>query len=475
MRSTYGRILFSATLVLLLALLVVGISLRALLNKHLTNSTFSELEQEADVLAQLTSSFGSRDSAAGMDYLFNLDTALRITESDAVICDPNGRVLLCSDQLLGCEHRGMAIGEDYVNRVTEDGSARDTGYIQGLYDEARYIYATPVYNQQGELMGVVVMSRTTQDAQTLMDEMTDVYLPLAALVIIVSVFVIALYVRRQTHPLYEMARTARSFGHGNLDARVDTSRKHPREVEELALAFNNMASSLQKSEYQRQEFVANVSHELKTPMTTIGGYVDGILDGTIPPEKSRQYLQIVSDETKRLSRLVRSMLDISQLQTEEGIPEERKTRFDLCETAGQVLITFERKITSKNVQVEVEMPEHPVFTFANADYVTQVIYNLLDNAVKFCPVGGVVGMRIRESDHKAHISIYNDGETIPPEELPLLFDRFHKLDKSRSQNRDGWGLGLYIVRTIVCSHGENISVSSRDGRTEFTFTMPLVI
>jgi signal transduction histidine kinase len=125
--------------------------------------------------------------------------------------------------------------------------------------------------------------------------------------------------------------------------------------------------------------------------------------------------------------------------------------------------------------VEVEMPEHPVFTFANADYVTQVIYNLLDNAVKFCPEGGTVGLKIQESDHKAHISVYNDGETIPPEELPLLFDRFHKLDKSRSQNRDGWGLGLYIVRTIVCSHGENISVSSRDGRTEFTFTMPLVI
>ena len=472
MRSTYGRILFSATLVLLLALLVVGISLRALLNDHLTDNAFADLDREANVIAQLTSSFSSKNS---MDYLYNLDTAIKLTDSDALICDPSGRVLLCSEQLLGCKHQGMAIGKDYVNRVISQGGARDTGYIQGLYDEARYIYSLPVYTYQGQLLGVVIMSRTTEDAQVLLDQMGDVYLPLAALVIIVSVFVIALYVRRQTHPLYEMARTARSFGHGNLDARVDTSRKHPREVEELALAFNNMASSLQKSEYQRQEFVANVSHELKTPMTTIGGYVDGILDGTIPPEKSRQYLQIVSDETNRLSRLVRSMLDISQLQTEEGIPEEKKTRFDLSEAAGQVLITFERKITSKGVQVEVEMPEHPVFTFANADYITQVIYNLLDNAVKFCPEGGVVGLRIQESDHKAHISIYNDGETIPAEELPLLFDRFHKLDKSRSQNRDGWGLGLYIVRTIVCSHGENISVSSRDGRTEFTFTMPLVI
>jgi signal transduction histidine kinase len=115
-----------------------------------------------------------------------------------------------------------------------------------------------------------------------------------------------------------------------------------------------------------------------------------------------------------------------------------------------------------------------VYTLANEDYITQVIYNLVDNAVKFCPNGGTLGLQIREGNNKAYVSIYNDGQTIPPEELPLVFDRFHKIDKSRSQNRDGWGLGLYIVKTIVCSHGENISVSSHDGRTEFTFTMPLI-
>ena len=121
------------------------------------------------------------------------------------------------------------------------------------------------------------------------------------------------------------------------------------------------------------------------------------------------------------------------------------------------------------------MPDHPVYILANQDYITQVIYNLVDNAVKFCPIGGALGLRIREGSDKAYISIYNDGQTIPSEELPLVFDRFHKIDKSRSQNRDGWGLGLYIVKTIVCSHGENISVSSHDGRTEFTFTMPLIL
>ena len=148
--------------------------------------------------------------------------------------------------------------------------------------------------------------------------------------------------------------------------------------------------------------------------------------------------------------------------------------FDLEEAMGQVLITFEQKINDKKLNVDVQMPEHPVFTIANRDYVTQVIYNLIDNAVKFCPQEGTLGLSIREGGNKVYVSISNEGETIPPEELPLVFDRFHKLDKSRSQNRDGWGLGLYIVKTIVCSHGENISVTSRDGKTEFTFTMPLV-
>ena len=120
------------------------------------------------------------------------------------------------------------------------------------------------------------------------------------------------------------------------------------------------------------------------------------------------------------------------------------------------------------------MPSHPIFTFAGQDAITQVIYNLVDNAVKFCPEGGTLSLFVREGGNKIYVGVSNDGQTIPAEELPLVFDRFHKTDKSRSQNRDSWGLGLYIVRTLIDSHGENISVTSRDGKTTFTFTLPLV-
>jgi signal transduction histidine kinase len=368
----------------------------------------------------------------------------------------------------------MVIGQDYLQRILRNGTTRDTGEIQRLYSGSRHVVATTVENK-GSVLGIVIVSSPVSVYQAVLQKMTDFYIMLSVLAVLAAVLAVSVFVHRQSQPLRQMAKTARAFGHGELDARVPIRKGYSQEVDELALAFNSMAASLQQSENQRREFVANVSHELKTPMTTIGGYVDGILDGTIPPEKSRHYMQIVSDETKRLSRLVRSMLDISQLQSEAGIPAEKRTRFDLSENIGQVLLTFEQKITAKNLNVEVDMPPHPVYTNANRDYITQVVYNLLDNAVKFCPENATVGIRLREARGKVYVSVYNDGKTIPAEELPLVFDRFHKLDKSRSENRDGWGLGLYIVKTIVCSHGENISVTSRDGRTEFTFTMPLVI
>ena len=391
-----------------------------------------------------------------------------------MICNTKGKVVICSDGTADCGHKGLYVNKDYLNKVIEQGGDRATGMIKGLYDDERFLVSSPITNEEGQNLGILIVSSPLAGVNAVLTKISNIFLTIAAFVVLASVAAVSVFARRESKPLQEMAKVANAFGHGNLEARVKIEESYSEEVEELALAFNNMASSLQKSEYRRQEFVANVSHELKTPMTTISGYVDGMLDKTIPAEKWPHYLQIVSDETKRLSRLVRSMLDISQLQTQEGIPEEKKVQFDLEDASSQVLLTFEKKIDDKHINVEVDMPDHPVFTFANEDYITQVIYNLIDNAVKFCPDGGTLGLKIKEGGAKAYVSVSNDGDTIPPEELPLVFDRFHKLDKSRSKNRDGWGLGLYIVKTIVCAHGENISVTSRDGKTEFTFTMPLV-
>ena len=473
MKTSFSRNFSTTAAILLLSLLILFASFQILVKDYLTETTVANLQEDANFLSELASSYAVDNSLTSREFLLNLDVAAKISSADAVICDAGGRVIQCSNALPENPWKGLRLNQEYLDKVLSNGGDTATGVIRGLYKDARYVVSTPIEGPDGPV-GIVILSTPTKTISTILTRVSHIFLAASLFVVLISVLVVTIFARKESRPLRDMAKAATSFGHGDLEARVKVESDYSEEVEDLAVAFNNMASSLQKSEYQRQEFVANVSHELKTPMTTISGYVDGILDGTIPQERQRHYLRIVSDETKRLSRLVRSMLDISQLQTQEGIPDEKKMHFDLEECAGQVLITFEKKINDKHLNVDVEMPEHPVYTFANQDYITQVIYNLLDNAVKFCPEGKTLGLTIREGGGKAYVSISNEGQTIPPEELPLVFDRFHKLDKSRSQNRDGWGLGLYIVKTIVCSHQENISVTSRDGKTEFTFTMPLV-
>ena len=471
MKTTFSRT-FSATLIILLtALILVGTTFQALVENYLKESALEELDLNGTAIANLAGAYYSEGSIINQYFMVNLDIAAQVSGSDLVVCDATGRIILCSDVLSGCDHQDLWVDRAYMAKVASNNGDTATGLIQGLYTEARYVVSKPITDPvTGQNMGIVIASRPTVSTTTVMMKINSIFIMVSFLVVLVCIIAMGFIVSRQSDPLKQMARVARAFGHGDLDARVRLQDDYPEEVEDLALAFNNMATELQKSEYQRREFVANVSHELKTRMTTIAGYVDGILDNTIPQHRHRYYLQIVSDETKRLSRLVRSMLDISRLQ-DGGIPEEKKVHFDMEEALGQVLITFEKKITDKNLNVDVEMPEHPVYTRADQDSIIQVIYNLLDNAVKFCQVGGRLGVEIRQTPEKIYVAISNTGNPIPVEELPFVFERFHKTDKSRT-DKDGWGLGLYIVKTIVCSHGENIRVSSAGDTTEFTFTLP---
>jgi len=473
MRSAFSRTFFSAAMVLLMAMLLIGTSFQALVRNYLTDQAMEGLKNDGNAIAALASAYYTEGTLNHEDFLVNLSFVSQVSQADAVICDSAGRLVLCSRAPFGCGHQGMVVSQDFLGEVFRTGCVTTTGIIQGLYEEERFVTAVPIVDSNGFGVGIVIVSTPMVQVTQILQKISDTYLFISVLVVLLAVVMMSVLARQQSKPLKDMAKTANAFGHGNLDARVQVDPKSSDEVQDLAIAFNNMASSLQQSEYQRQEFVANVSHELKTPMTTISGFVDGMLDGTIPQERHSHYMHLVSDETKRLSRLVRSMLDISRLQ-DQDIPEEKKSRFDLQELAGQVLITFEQKIDAKHLNVDVDFPAHPTYTRAGPDYITQVIYNLLDNAVKFCPEGGDLGMKIETGNSKLYVSISNSGETIPPNELALVFDRFHKLDKSRSQNRDGWGLGLYIVKTIVCRHGEDIAVTSQNGVTTFTFTLPLV-
>lgn len=289
---------------------------------------------------------------------------------------------------------------------------------------------------------------------------------------VVSLLLGSYFTAVQAKPLYALADVARRFGQGELTARLTGYEKRKDEIGALAREFNAMASSLSQAETQRSVFINNVSHELKTPMTIISGFAEGLLDGTITPVKREKSLEIIVAETRRLSRLVQQMLELSKLDAREETASEE--RFDLIEVLAQVIISMESKILGRNLDIDVQIPEGELMVWGFPDGITQVCFNLLDNAAKFATSGSVITVSVRTKNHKAYVSVANEGEVLSKEELPLLFQRFHKKDASRSVDRDGLGLGLYIVKSILASLRESITVTSEHGRTEFTFTLSMV-
>ncbi len=470
MRTMFSRQFALTASLIILSVALLGLAFRVYISRYAIGMARQTLDHNAEVITDLAAAYDSSDNlSASWDVRINLSFASTVADTNAVICDESGTVILCSCSSLTCEHMGKQLDSDFVARVAETGKVSATATVTGLYPDERFLVAESVVSRgSAQIIGLVLVSSPTAQAHDVVSRTTDFFLITGLVVLLLAMLAVSLLARSISRPLADMAAAARRFGHGELDTRVATGGSNTIEMDELAVAFNNMASSLEKSELQRREFVANISHELKTPMTTIGGFMDGMLDGTIPPERHPHYMQAVSDEVRRLSRLVRGMLETSRLQS-QGIPDSRKRVFDICEKAGQVLLSFEQKITTRGLMDQVDMPDEPVEVFAEADSITQVLYNLIDNAVKFCD--GTLGLRVAREGIKVLVSVSNTGPTIPENELALIFDRFHKTDKSRSADRDGVGLGLYIVRTIILSHGEDITVTSLDGVTTFTFSL----
>ena len=474
MKTTFSRQFAMIAALLLLCLLITGVSFRFLMLGTIESQNQQTMIRDAEAVAELAEAYDSvGDLQNNFDFHISLSLFTKVGDAEALLCDTDGVIRICSCEKFSCDHIGQTVDPVLLAEIQKDGSWYEETSLSSIYDEPRYLAGQTLLASDGEQIGYVLVSAPMAQTKNFMLRSSTLFFYVAIAVLIVSMLAASFLSRMQVRPLGQMADAARRFGRGELGVRVEESPKNTSEINDLARAFNTMVDSLESSERRRQEFVANVSHELKTPMTTIGGYIDGMLDGTIPPEKQQHYMQIVSGEVRRLSRLVRNMLDISRLQA-MGVEESRMTRFDLGELMSDVIITFEQKINGKGLNVDVELPDRPVWVKAERDGITQVVYNLLDNAIKFCPQGGKLGLFLALEGGKAKVTVQNSGPTIDPNELPLLFDRFHKADKSRSADREGWGLGLYIAKTIVGAYGGDIWATSENGINNFIFTLPTV-
>ena len=473
-RGLYWRQMSITVGMVLLTLVLLGTVFFSLSYNYARGQKTDELLERAQVVSRLSVRYLESGRYLTMeelrqDQVFQqlAATAAMISNMDILVCDEEGHVLLSTDETM--EGQSITIPEGVMSAVLEQGTWAGRSRLDQLYESKRFVGGVSVVSPTtGKVLGTVFTVSSGDTVDALWRTFAGLLVMTALVVLMISFVATSVTTMRQIKPIREMAQATRCYAEGDFDIRMNDYGRDD-EIGELAASFNNMAERLQQTERQRREFIANISHELKTPMTTIAGYTDGILDGTIPPENEKQYLQIIANESRRLSRLVRRMLDVSQLQAMD--PLRNGNHFDICESMRRVLISMEKKINDRHLDVEADIPDEPILVLGDNDMITQVLYNLLENAAKFAREGSTLYLGVAMMDGKARVTVRNVGDTIPAEELPLLFERFHKSDKSRSEDKDGYGLGLYIVKTILQQHKEDISVTSENGVTTFTFSL----
>lgn len=391
---------------------------------------------------------------------------------DLLVADADGVIGSCSER--NFVHVGKVVPESVLNSVALGAGVVRLTDLGQIYPERRQVIGAPltvIINNETLIFGYLFVSSDMAAFRQEWQDFASVFMLIAMSVMMLAFVISFVATKKQAEPLNEMASAARRFARGDFSTRVkDTDRLD--EIGQLAQAFNAMSDSLERSETRRRDFIANLSHELKTPMTVVAGFAEGILDGTIPPDNQKRYLGIISSESKRLSRLVKSMLDITTIQSTDAT-DILGGSFDISEVIRLALLSLDSKIEGRALDVRANLPEEPIITRGNGDSITQVVFNLIDNAIKFSSVGGSISLELWKKGQRAYVSIENSGETIPPDELPHIFDRFHKADKSRSADREGVGLGLYIVKTILDNHNEDIFVTSENGLTKFLFTLTI--
>lgn len=390
----------------------------------------------------------------------------RASGGQIFLTDADGVVVVCSTQGEEENYLGQVISPRVLASAASRGTYTELGTLDGLFGTRHYVACKPI--GENGASGYAFASSDARRLNEYIANLFSMFILSAGLMLLVSSVLSIVLTSHMTTPLHRISDAAQKFGNGDFAARVPVEGDD--EVAQLAATFNRMAENLEKIDSSRYSFMDNIAHELRTPMTTVKGFVDGMLDGTIPPENHQHYLEIVSQEVGRLTRLIKNMLDITKL--EAGEYKVNAHSYDIWQTITGVVFAAEQRIEANSIQITGFAPSKTM-VYADEDLVYQVVYNLVDNAIKFCGVGGEIRFSVTQSKGAVTVAVRNTGEGIAPEALPHVFDRFYKEDKSRGLNTSGAGLGLHICKVLVNLSGGKIWADSKAGEyTEFLFTLP---
>lgn len=408
----------------------------------ITRYEFNEIEKQVQILHKY--------AEASFIFLYN-DYTVAMTTSDLV------------------KYNGTTLDVEEIKNVMNGETVATSGRLGGVFEESVLTVASPVIINE-QVVGAVLLTSPISELQTTVSDVFKILLTCLLVSGVIAFVLVYFSARAISNQLKEMNEAAKVIASGDFEKRIDV--KTTDEVGQLGESFNDMAESLHKQEMLRNEFIANVSHDIRSPLTSVKGFLQAILDGTIPPEKQGKYLNIIMQETERLTKLANDILDLNKAQTLQSKLDI--SCFNINELIKLTSSVFETRAKDKNISIALQLLKEQTIVCADYEKIQRVIVNLLDNAIKFSGEGAEIEVETAISGGKVLVSVKDHGIGISQEEQRRVFDRFYKVDQSRGNDKSGSGLGLSIVKAFIKAHGENIVLSNtyKDGCL-FTFSLPL--
>lgn len=432
--------------------------------EHLIREKAESLYYEATLIANTYAS-GLYSSETTLETVkMQLDALAVYLESTIRIINPSGRLVLDTNTPLNVDD--VVIIEDFTPTITR-GSYYTIGTFFNNFKEEMLSVIAPITSNY-KVKGYVVIHCTMDSIEQSANSLLNISYITLCILFLLSLIILIFFTEMVYIPLRKITHATEQYASGNMHYEFQVESED--EIGYLAACLTYMASEIARSEEDQKKFVANVSHDFRSPLTSIRGYLEAMMDGTIPPEMHEKYLNIVLNETERLTKLTNGLLTLNNLNT-KGMMLDR-TDFDINKIIRNTAASFEGTCKKKTIAIELVVTGDVMYVNADMGRIQQVLYNLIDNAIKFSHHDSVIKVETAEKKNKIFISVKDTGIGIPKEDMKLIWDRFYKSDLSRGKDKKGTGLGLAIVKEIVNAHGEHINVVSTPGvGSEFIFSL----
>ncbi len=471
MRSLFGKVLCGYIAVMLLASAVMSGFMFLFLGNYVTREKKQNIVREAERICYFTEELLSNQYIISEnEYQRFLDWSSNSLNAEIFLFDPNKSNKEPIKSSYVEKHRKIhweKLDENIFTEIRNGNEVTKVGTLNGVFEKENLTVIFPIKTEDSVKLALAITVPVPEIRRIRTDIMIVFLISTLIALILATIFAYIVSVRI-SKPIKEMSKAAKRISEGDFNKKIPQS--SCTEIAQLSQSFNQMTESLKQLENMRSGFISAVSHELRTPITIITGFVEGILDDTIPPDQQEKYLNIALTESRRMSRIVETLLGMARLDS--GGLKVNKTEFDINRMVREIAIGYESVITNKNISVNVNLESEKCMVYADSDLIHRVIVNLIDNAIKYTPENGKIEIAIKNISQKIHVSVYNTGVGIKEEDKNRIFDRFYKVDSSRGEDKKGLGIGLYMVKAIVKAHDNDIMVISEYGKyAKFVFTL----